>query len=46
MRLVAPALALVVEAESVVVAPVNRPDMAAVIRRDFTIALVMGVFLS
>jgi hypothetical protein len=35
-----------VEAASVVVAPVNSPDMAAVINRDFIVALVIGVFLS
>jgi len=35
-----------VEAASVVVAPVNNPDMAAVINRDFMVALVIGVFLS
>jgi hypothetical protein len=31
-----------VEAASVVVAPVNSPDMAAVINRDFMVALVIG----
>jgi hypothetical protein len=35
-----------VEAASVVVAPVNSPDMAAVINRDFMVALVIGMFLS
>ena len=29
-----------------VVAPVNSPDMAAVINRDFMVALVIGMFLS
>jgi len=36
---------LVVEAERIVVAPVSRPDMAAVISKDFIAALVIGVFL-
>jgi hypothetical protein len=35
-----------VEAASVVVAPVNSPDMAAVINRDFMVPLVIGMFLS
>jgi hypothetical protein len=43
--LFAPVL-LVVDAERVVVAPVSRPDMAAVINRDFIVALVIAVFLS
>jgi hypothetical protein len=37
---------LVVDAERVAVVPVSRPDMAAVINRDFIVALVIGVFLS
>jgi len=32
-----------VEAASVVVAPVNSPDMAAVINRNFIVALVIGM---
>jgi len=43
--LFAPVL-VVVDAERVVVVPASRPDMAAVINRDFIVALVIGVFLS
>jgi hypothetical protein len=45
-RLFAPVLVFVVEAESTVVEPVSRPDMAAVINRDFIVALVIGIYLS
>jgi hypothetical protein len=38
-------LLFVVAAETVV-APVSRPDMAAVKSRDFIVALVIGIFLS
>ena len=48
LMLLVPALPelLEVEAARVVVAPANRPDMAAVINRDFMVALVIGMFLS
>jgi len=48
LMLLAPLLPVEVEVEaaSVVVAPVNSPDMAAVINRDFMVALVIGMFLS
>jgi hypothetical protein len=47
-RLMLPGALLLVEVEAarVVVAPVNKPDMAAVINRDFMVALVIGMFLS
>jgi hypothetical protein len=44
--LVVPELLFVVVAEPTAVAPVSRPDMAAVISRDFIVALVIGIFLS
>jgi hypothetical protein len=44
--LLAPELVLAVEAERVVVVPASRPDMAAVINRDFIVALVIAIFLS
>jgi hypothetical protein len=44
VMLLAPVFAGV--ADSVVVAPVSKPDMAAVISRDFILALVIGDFLS
>ena len=48
LTLLVPALLelLDVDAARVVVAPVNSPDMAAVINRDFMVALVIGMFLS
>ena len=41
VMLFAPELLLVVVAETVVVAPVSRPDIAAVINIDFIVALVI-----
>jgi len=46
LMLLEPLLLEEVEAASVVVAPVSNPDMAAVINRDFIVALVIGMFLS
>ncbi len=43
VMLFAPELVVVV-AETVVEAPVSRPDMAAVISIDFIVALVIGIF--
>ena len=43
VMLFAPEL-LVVVAETVVVAPVSRPDIAAAISIDFIVALVIAVF--
>jgi len=40
--LFAPELLFVVEAESVALAPVSRPLIAAVINRDFIVALVIS----
>jgi len=41
VMLFVPEFVFVVEAESVVLAPVNRPDIAAVISSDFIVALVI-----
>jgi hypothetical protein len=44
--LFAPELLLVVVAETAVLAPVSKPDIAAAISIDFIVALVIGVFPS
>jgi len=46
VMLLTPLFVFVVLADRVVVAPVNRPDMAAVISRDFIAVLVIGLFPS